>query len=318
MSLYRCCECRQYLCKDCLGKHNDEIQNRIEKRTGKRRKRKRNTQHFMQSSSDCYILERYFSWNDSQSWIKDMKYLPTGKLVVVQRANKNQIMTYSMDEQKKHFITLKECPRRLTVLNNEIVAILLDKYDKLAVYIFDIKNESGIGSIITTNIPSNGFSPFTFIDNQFYIANNSEIVVLDINGTEQTCIELGFIPFDICYDVASGQIFCIDRSSNQLFCIDREGKTVFTYSDQKMKTPCSLAIGNDKNVFVLCEESNNAFNVIKVHCEKTSCELVITDIKTNDFPLICFHDKTDSLVIGYHNNVHIYHEKNENYRWSQS
>ncbi|CAC5390359.1 unnamed protein product [Mytilus coruscus] len=299
MSLYKCYDCKYFLCKDCSRKHNDE--NKYQS-------------HLMQLISDSFILNCKFSVEDDihgERLISDIKCLPNGEIVLVVKSN--QVITFSVSGKQRHVIQLEEHSSVMDVVDKNTVAVLLEKkrnvnYSVAIVdiqqihvqYIRDIAVKCCLGS-------------FIYVENQLYVSDLFGITVINMSGDVNRRFDLSFTPYDMCYDVNSQRIYCIHSDNSELVCIGRDGNNIFTFVDPNLKNLGGLDIDNEGNVFVLCKNADDDFGcVIKVDSDGKSSDVVITNIQLSEFyqdSCICFQLLTNSVVIGTYQTVYIYKKK---------
>ncbi|CAG2227946.1 unnamed protein product [Mytilus edulis] len=297
MSVYKCYDCNQVLCRDCSRKHGNT---------------EKYSTHLMQLISDSFILNFKFSLEDDVyglQFINDIKCLPDGEVVAaVYNKGKLELLVFSISGKQRHVIQLDNIPRKMDVVDKNTVAVLLEK-DIVA--IIDIQ-QNHVQYIRNIAMPYGLGTSFIYIENEFYIDEAFGIVVIDMSGSVKRCITLSFKPYDMCYDVKSQHIYCIDSKCGQLICIDRDGTNIFTFTAPSMTNLTDLTIDNEGNVLVLCrnEDDNSRYSVIKVDSNGEKSEVVITNINTSLLdPHICYDHLTNSVVIGLDNKVYIYKKK---------
>ncbi|CAC5390825.1 unnamed protein product [Mytilus coruscus] len=179
--------------------------------------------------------------------------------------------------------------------------------------IVDIRQRQVIQHVdCTIYLPPYLFCPMFYTDDQLYISNRSGITVMDMSGTIDRKIELGFEPRDMCYDTKAARIYCINESENKLICIDRDGNTIFTFTDTGLTNVKRLTIDNEGYVLILCHEDYNFknFKVHRISPDGKSGEVIITGkhnyMYTNIVSSICFQEESDKLVIGMKETVYTY------------
>ncbi|CAG2191118.1 unnamed protein product [Mytilus edulis] len=218
MSVYKCYDCNQVLCRDCSRKHGNT---------------EKYSTHLMQLISDSFILNCKFPLEDDIygiRFISDIKCLPDGEVVAaVYNKGKLELLVFSISGKRRHVIQLDNIPRKMDVVDKNTVAVLLEK-DIVA--IIDIQ-QNHVQYIRNIAIPYSS-DTLIYIENEFYISDKHGIVVIDMSGSVKRRITLSFTPCDMCYDVDSQRIYCIDSDTSKLICIDRDGNNIFTFTDPSM------------------------------------------------------------------------------------
>lgn len=296
MSVVKCFDCNKNMCKECICiMHNGASKDPI---------------HLMQPLSDSYILN--CKLRVKVLWLNDLKYLPNGLLVATTSTHGEELITFSVNEKQKQYIPLSGDSFRLAVKDENTVAVLTKKLNKRpSVAIVDITQRRVIRYMNNIIIPLQSYSPFIFIENQLYFGVNSSVTVTDMSGNIQRRIKLSFTPYDIGYDVASRRIYFIDRDDCRLYWIYKNNNKIFSYPYPTCANFYSLTIDNNGNVLVLCTKRNHvSFCVIKVNSVDNSSEVVITNIQGPNISCICFHHKTNSVIIAVNDTVNIY-KRNE-------
>ncbi|XP_052093481.1 uncharacterized protein LOC127729668 isoform X1 [Mytilus californianus] len=296
MPVYRCYECSNVLCDDCYLKHD-----KLTKST---------KHHTIQSTNDNMLLNNKVEVSGDTA---DIKALPGGLLVFALYYS-YKLLTYSVSDNQRNEITVGGRPRSIAILDRNTVVVLLSlTYRKVdSIEIVDIRQRQVIQHVdCTLDNPSYPFCPMFYTDDQLYISNHSGITVMDMSGTIDRKIELGFTPKDMCYDKAA-RIYCIDDSGNKLVCIDRDGNTIFTFTDTGLTNANRLTIDNEGYVLILCLDGIE--KKIKVHriCpDGKSSEVIITGTYkyTYGFSSFCFQEESDEVVIGIEETVYTYKKK---------
>ncbi|VDI05210.1 Hypothetical predicted protein [Mytilus galloprovincialis] len=297
MSVYKCYDCNQVLCRDCSRKHDNT---------------EKYSTHLMQLISDSFILNFKFPLEDEiyrQRFIKDIKCLPDGEVVAaVYDLHISELMVFSISGKRRHVIKLGNIPRKIDVIDKYTVSVLMEN-DNVA--IVDIQ-QTHVQYIRNSAMPNGLGTSFIYIENELYEGYEYGIVVFDMSGNFKRANTLSFKPYDMCYDVDSQHIYCIDRITSKLICIDRDGTTLFKFTNPNMTNLTDLTIDNEGNVLVLCKKEDDLTGyVIKVDFNGEKSEVVISNINTSRFdnPRICYDHLTDSVVIVVCYTVYIYKKK---------
>ncbi|XP_063412340.1 uncharacterized protein LOC134695076 isoform X2 [Mytilus trossulus] len=285
-SVYKCFDCKIFLCKDCSRKHNDDD---------------KYLSHSMHLTSDRFSLTSKFKMEEK--CIRDIICLLNGDIVV---AYSSQLMKYSVSGKQRVVIQLQSSPYKLVVVDKNNVAVLLEYYT-MAIVDIQQKHITYISNIAIQN----GLDSLTYIENQFYVEVESGIAVLDMSGSVKRRITLSFTPYIICYYVDSKRIYCLDRDNSKLICIDRDGTIVFTCAVSDSTNLQDLTIDKKGNVLALYRKGDdNSAYAIKVDFTDKSSEIEITDIKMSTYrSCMCFNHLTNSIVIASDNEVYIYKKK---------
>lgn len=298
LSVFKCYECNVFLCPGCCKKHTKEP---------------KKSNHAIQPIRDRYMMNYKFVPFEKTTWIRDITSLKNGLLVILTDAEKNAVTTCSVKGASKHRIPVEETPHRTAVVDLDTVAVLCcrTKDDHIIPYTFIVTIVDTLQRYIVQRISSeskfNVIPALIFIENQFYLTTDSDMIVMDMQGIIKRGIKPMFKSYDVCNDAGTRQIICIDRQKSELNCIDEEGNIQFAFTDREMKDPCGLTLDDESNVLVLCKIKNkNLFYVIKVDSEKRSSEIVITNIKNNRHPHICFNCPTKSIIVGCGESVYMY------------
>ncbi|VDH96861.1 Hypothetical predicted protein [Mytilus galloprovincialis] len=301
MPVYRCYECSNVLCNDCCINH-DKLTN--------------TEYHIFQSTNDKMLLNNKFEVSNE---INDMKALPGG-LLVIALYDSDKLLTYSVSDKQRNEISVGGLTNNIAILDrNTVVVMLTGKYivvDSIA--IVDIRQKQVIQHVdVTLVLPTYSYIPMFYTDDQLYISSRSVITVMDMSGTIDRKIDLGFRPTDMCYDTKAARIYCIDDSENKLICIDRDGNTIFTFTDTGLTNPKRLTIDNEGYVLILCRISYGGnFEIHRVSPDGKSGEVIITGKQLNSYftsgkalSSICFQEESDEVVIGINGTVYTYKKK---------
>ncbi|CAG2185895.1 unnamed protein product [Mytilus edulis] len=166
MSVYKCYDCNQVLCRDCSRKHGN---------MGKYSK------HLMQLISDSFILNCKFYLEDNiygSRLIRDIKCLPDGEVVVtVYNEGSPELLVFSISGKRRHQIHLDNIPRTMDVVDKNTVSVLM-KNDSVA--IVDIQ-QNHVQYIRNSVMPYSS-GTFMYIENEFYIGYEYDVFVLDMSG----------------------------------------------------------------------------------------------------------------------------------------
>ncbi|CAC5390655.1 unnamed protein product [Mytilus coruscus] len=295
MPVYRCYECSNVLCDDCYLKH-DKLTN--------------TKHHTFQSTNDKLLLNNTFEVSGT---ILDMKSLPGGLLVFALYPS-DELLTYSVSDNQRNEISVGKLPCRIAIVDRNTVVVLLSRdYVKVdSIEIVDIRQRQVIQNVdCRLDLPSYPLCPMFYTDDQLYISNRSGITVMDMSGTTDRKIDLGFTPKNMCYDTKATRIYCIDESEKKLICIDRDGNTIFTFTVTGLTNVKRLTIDNEGYVLIMCSGKNDLqFEVNRISHDGKSGEVIISG-KQNDkidflFSSMCFQDESDSVVIGLRDRVYFY------------
>ncbi|CAG2219262.1 unnamed protein product [Mytilus edulis] len=300
MPVYRCYECRNVLCEDCYLKH-DKLSN--------------TKFHIFQSTNDEMLLNNKFEVSNS---IFDMKALPGGLLVIALYLS-DKLLTYSVSDKQRNEISVGGMTCGIAILDRNTVVVMLYTllYDDVnSIAIVDIRQKQVIQHVdVRLYLPTYPYIPMFYTDDQLYISSHSGITVMDMSGTIDRKIDLGFEPTDMCYDTKAARIYCIDYSEKILICIDRDGNTIFTFTDTGLTNAKRLTIDNEGYVLILCHEDYNVqnFKVYRISPDGKSGEVIITGkqnkSKRSYFSSICFQEESDEVVIGIGETVYTYKKK---------
>ncbi|CAG2245400.1 unnamed protein product [Mytilus edulis] len=298
MPVYRCYECSNVLCNDCCINH-DKLTN--------------TKYHTFQSTNDKMLLNNKFEVSNE---IFDMKALPGG-LLVIALFRSDKLLTYSVSDKQRNEISVGGMTCGIAILDrNTVVVMLTHGYDVAnSIAIVDIRQKQVIQHVdVTLGFPSYSYIPMFYTDDQLYISR-SGITVMDMSGTVDRKIDLGFRPTDMCYDTKAARIYCIDYSEKKLICIDRDGNTIFTFTDTGLTNAQRLTIDNEGYVLILCLISyGENFEIHRVSPDGKSGEVIITGKQLNynyfsDVSSICFQEESDEVVIGIKETVYTYKKK---------
>ncbi|CAG2235183.1 unnamed protein product [Mytilus edulis] len=207
MSVYKCYDCNQVLCRDCSRKHGNA---------------EKYSTHLMQLISDSFILNCKFYLDDDvygRKFTNDIICLPDGEVVAAVYNYKGipALLVFSISGKQRHVIQLDNIPRKMDVVDKNTVAVLLDKH---IVAIIDIQ-QNHVQYIRNIRMPNGLGTSFIYIENELNIGYEYGIVVIDMSGSVKRRITLSFTPCDMCYDVDSKRIYCLNRKQSQLICINK-------------------------------------------------------------------------------------------------
>ncbi|VDI04496.1 Hypothetical predicted protein, partial [Mytilus galloprovincialis] len=285
MPVYRCYECSNVLCNDCCINHDKLTDTEY---------------HTFQSTNDKMLLNNKFEVSNR---INDMKALPGG-LLVIALFNRDKLLTYSVSDKQRNEISVGGLTNSIAMLDRNTVVVMLTRdYDVAnSIAIVDIRQKQVIQHVdVTLDLPPYSYIPMFYTDDQLYISSYSVITVMDMSGTIDREIDLGFEPRDMCYDTKAARIYCIDYSEKKLICIDRDGNTIFTFTDPGLTNPKRLTIDNEGYVLILCHEDYNVQNikVYRISPDGKSGEVIITgklsESKRMRSSSICFHEESDEV-----------------------
>lgn len=254
-----------------------------------------------------YILNSKLSLAAKVSTVHDMKFSYDGLLVV---AFDRQIMTCSVDGRQKQFMSLNDGPKRIVVVDRNTIAVSLAK-STFSVAIINIQQRHVIQYINTEYMDWQ--SPFACIENQLYVAVGFDIIVIDMSGNKKRRIPLGFISFDIYYDVDLKRMYCMDKVNSRLVGINKHGNTKFTFPDPNMEHARQITTDNEGNILLIChEKDDNSGYVMKIFSKRNpdinaTTKLPMKRLSCDCF--ICFNRLTNSLVVSNADTVYIYTKK---------
>lgn len=308
MSVYKCFDCDVCFCLDCSKIHNERITD---------------THHATQPISNNYMLKSILDIRDLFTYIRDIKCLHDGLLAVT---HDRHLLLMSVDGKQKQIISLKGNAGKISVVNRYNVAVLLENGQiGLCVVIEDIQQRQKNQYIHNEGISVSLNSPFICTENQFYVASYTGINVTDMSGVFKTYHEIGFTPWDMCYNPHTQRIYCIKKDHSHLYCIDTAGNIIFTFAGPNKQYLHSLTMENDVHVLLLCSKKDDETNrVISVDYNGKLNEVEITNIKmakleqlgidtilNNYFSRSCisFHRLTNSVVVGVNSTIYIYGKK---------
>lgn len=293
LSVNRCFDCKEDLCQDCSRLHKEP-----------------NHLHCLQPVTDSYILNHKFDFLVNKVlWIKDVQFLNDKLLVAT--IDGYGLITFSLRGDQQKSIHFEGEALKIAVLDEDTVAVLVSKYSNtFCAAKVDIQQRNDIQYINNNSICCKAYHSFMCIENQMYVVNDSEIIVIDMSGTINIRFSLSFTPFEMCYDIGLNRIYCIEIGRNKLHCIDKKGMIKYSLDFPKKGLLQKLTIDSEGNVLMLCRKRfDDSDCVIKIDSNSKSYEVIMSSAKRSRIfknSCICCRHLSNAVVVGVDQTVYIY------------
>ncbi|XP_063446539.1 uncharacterized protein LOC134726072 [Mytilus trossulus] len=222
-----------------------------------------------------------------ETWISDMICLMDGRLIVVKRFGKVNLLTSDGKLQKQ--LPIPGNPYSATQINQNTIALTYP-HEK-AIKIFNMENET-VTKVITLDQPCLGLS---FSNNSLAVGlSKDEIRIIDLEGKQLKSIQVESKSdlYDLVY--CNDRVIYSDYNGNAVYCYDESGKQIWGYT-QDLLRPEGLCIDTYGNIIVADYQSNR---IIVISKDGKESKVLIGEEGGLEVPMyICFnHNETSGFI----------------------
>ncbi|VDI34731.1 Hypothetical predicted protein [Mytilus galloprovincialis] len=210
--------------------------------------------------------------------ISDTIYLMGGRVIVVERYGKINLLTSDGQQQKQLPIPGKASS--VTQINQNTIAITYP--DEKAIKMFNMENEK-VTKVITLNKQCMGLS---FSNNSLAVGlSDDEIRIIDLGGNTLKLIQVQNKSFLYNLVYCNERVIYSDYMGNAVYCVDGSGKQIWKYT-QDLTGPRGLCKDTSGNIMVADCDSNR---IIVISKDGQNSKVLIGEEEGLDSPMcICF------------------------------